>query len=457
MNNKKRFFIIAAVSVLLCAGLVAAAAFNVDAILRKFSPELYLGYMAVNTMEKIEQEKEMIEEAIPEIRSLSDSHMMTLVLDTEKHKLKLTEDYNDDKPSVVFNGDYNGTAFEGYINNSETAVSLPDLLNVYFTFSTPNFGDEYIEGGGNELFPIGIPKGLDLTLPSDNDGDIIKKSELINIGKTLADGAEITHDEGDDYFLLLKSENVKRAFKMLADSIKGGVGFSALNSRISSVSGISLENDILNAAVSAVEGADWGDTLAVEYTQRKNYISRIKADIKTGESVTSVLLEGRGARLLEDYTVSVMSETNSSKIGFEFNENGSRMFKNEEKEDKKELKIIFGGEELLRLSSEMRFDKSNTSADGKISVKSSLDEDFGLSANIRAVPADGGRDDDAWERGVKLNADGFTVNGKETAGGLSAEIYDISNMQINEREKFPFKDLKLGSLNELSELIKGVK
>ena len=49
------------------------------------------------------------------------------------------------------------------------------------------------------------------------------------------------------------------------------------------------------------------------------------------------------------------------------------------------------------------------------------------------------------------------MNGKETAGGLSAEIYDSSNMQINEREKFPFKDLKLGSLNELSELIKGVK
>lgn len=445
MKNNKKFLLIILGVILICGGIITAAAVNIDKIMMRLSPQTYISYMAMNTSSKIKEELEMIDEAMPHIPELSDSHMLTINFDSSKHKLRLTEDFNDEKPSVVFNGIYNGTDFDGYINNEETAVCLPSLLDVYFTFSTKNFGDDFINSGGNKLFPIGITEGMDLTLPSEkSDDDIISTSQLINLGKILISDVEIHHDAGDDYFLILKGENVKQAALEFLNILSSNQSF---NNRLKPLND-SLQKDILNDAITSVQNAELDETIAVNYTQRKNYISRIKSDIRNGDTTFSINLDSNGARLLDDYSVSLKINANDTVVGIEYSESGNKMFRNEEKTDKRILNLMFGEDTALKLTSDFAIDQHNTAFNGNITVETPIFGDFKLNIPVEGQPI-GGRtfDDSMMIKSQFINSDGETAN-------ISVELMPYGNLQPQNREKYPFKDLMSEDLSSLGEIIK---
>ena len=345
MSKKTLIIILSVIAVF--GAVVTAAIVNADKIMMTFSPEMYIGYRALNTIKQIENEQEMIDEALPDLRDLSDSHNLSAKINLNDKSISFTEDFNEDTPSVVFNGNYDSIDFDGYINNSETGLCLPSLLDIYFTFSTQNFGTEFVQGGGNDLFPIGITEGLNLTLPSDkDDDDILKDSQLLSIAKTIIADAQINHESGDDYFLILKTDNVKSALKSLTQTLKDSPALINSFSRIEDIAGISI-TELADTLIASIDNMNLGDTIAVGYTERRNHVSRIETTLTDGNtSLTLSWKANNDVRLLEDYTISLMTEAGGSKIGIEYNENGNRFFKYEEKQDNKALKVIFGNEEI---------------------------------------------------------------------------------------------------------------
>lgn len=444
MKSNKKFLLIILGVIFLCGSIITAAAINMDKIMMRLSPQMYISYMAMNTANKIKDELEMIDKAMPDMPELSDSHMLTVNFDSLKHKLKFTEDFNDEKPSVVFNGSYNDTNFDGYINNDETAISLPSLLDVYFTFSTQNFGDDFINGGGDKLFPIGITEGMDLTLPTEkSNDDIISNSQLINLGKILISDVEIHHDIGDDYFLILKGENVKQATLEFLNILSSNQRF---NDRLKLLND-SLRTNILENAITTVQNAELDETIAISYTQKKNYISRIKSDIKNGDTTFSINADSKGARLLDNYSVSVKINTNDAIVGIEYSESGNKMFKDEEKTDKRILSLIFGEDTAIKMTSDFTLDKHNTAFNGNITVETPIFGDFKLNIPVEGQPI-GGRtfDDSMMAKSEFTNSDGETVN-------ISVELMPYGNLQPENREKYPFRDLMSEDLSSLTEII----
>ena len=134
MSKKTLIIILSVIAVF--GAVVTAAIVNADKLMMTFSPEMYIGYRALNTIKQIENEQEMIDEALPDLRDLSDSHNLSAKINLNDKSISFTEDFNEDTPSVVFNGNYDSIDFDGYINNSETGLCLPSLLDIYFTFST---------------------------------------------------------------------------------------------------------------------------------------------------------------------------------------------------------------------------------------------------------------------------------------------------------------------------------
>lgn len=447
MSDRKRIFLIIAAIVVVCGGIVGAAALNMDKILRRVSPELYLSYMAVNTIHEIENERAMIADAMPDRIKLSDSYSMTVKLDSEKQKLDLTEDYNADTPSAVFSGDYNGTELEGYINNTETGLCLPNLLDVYFTFSTKDFGDEFVDGGGEKLLPIGIPRGLDLTLPQKRKNEeVLGEAKAVSLAKTLIQDAEIRHDSGDQYFLILKSEYAKTAAKDFVSAVLSSEKYKDVVDRIERFNdGEDLEAKLTDA----IDRAELGETLTVGYTQQKNYISRIQADVPCGDTTLAILFEGRGVRLLEDYTVSVISKSGDAKVGLELNGGGNRMFADEQKTDQKEWKLLFGDGEIASMRSDFSLDKNNTRFSGNISVNTQLFGTASFSAAIQGVPMDGHDMKNGWM------ADITDIKvGDSLWGSASVQIKPSEQLQPSDRKKYRFADLKLNDLKSLLDLMK---
>ncbi len=448
MTKLKKPLIIAAAIIAVCGAVVAAAAFNIDKILMRISPELYLGYIAVNTMNELDSELAMIDEAMPDIPKLSESHSLGFTLDTEDTQLSLTEDYNKDAPSVVFTGICNDINFDGYINNTETALCLPSLLDVYFTFSTQDFGNEFVDGGGNNLLPIGVPRGLDLTLPSGNDsGEILSRGQLINFARTISEDAEIRHDSGDDYFLILRGENVKTALRDLVTAMLSSDILKQRLERIDNILNIGLDS-YGEYLLSLIDSMEPGETLAVKYTQTKNYVSRIEAELPFPDSTLTLLADSRGARLLDDYTISVISESGGSQVGIEYSRNGNRMFADEEKTDAVECRVIFGGEELLRLGYETVFDKNNTGFSGSFELLTNFLGTSEISGDLSGAPAV----DRDWASGMYMDITNIVDSGG-SPGTCSVQLMQPMNLQTAERDKYPFSELNLDDISSLLELM----
>ena len=434
---KKKTLIIILTIIVVCGAIITAAAVNADKIMMRFSPEMYISYRALNTIKQIENEQEMIDGALPELRDLSDDHNLSAKINLNDKAIAFTEDYNEDAPSMIFNGSYDGIDFDGYINNTETGLCFPSLLDIYFTFSTENFGAEFVQGGGNKLLPIGITEGLNLTLPSDKDSDpdIIKDSQMLSIAKTVISDAEINHDTGDDYFLILKTENVKSALKSFAEILKNNPALTGKFSRIESIAGITF-SELVDALTASIDSMSLGDTIAIGYTERRNHVSRIEAMLTDGNTNVTLLWKAENEiRLLEDYTVSLMTEADGSKVGIEYHENGSRFFQHEEKQNNKSLKIIFGNEELFKLALNLNYDRSGRVLTGT------------ASANEFTADLNGTIDNENMM--IKIEN---IMSGEENIGSAELSLTDSQNLQITKREKYPFKDLQLEDLSELLEL-----
>ena len=445
----KRGIIIAAAVIAACGAAVAAAAMNTDKLLMRFAPELYLSYIAVNTVNELEAESELINKAMPAFPKLSESHKLTLDFDGEEREFSLTEEYNEEAPSVVFNGVYENTQFDGYINNTETGICLPELLDLYFTFSTENFGDEFNDSGAGELLPVSVPRGLSLTLPASSEEkaeELLTRSQLMSIGKKLAEGAKIRNDAGDDYFLILNGENVKAALSELVSALLGSEGFNSRLSRADAFLNIGI-SDFAEYARTLVENADFGETVTVGFTQTKNYASRVSVSLPFDGTNLNIELKSTGARLLDDYTIAVKAESGGSGIGFEYAQGGSRMFAGEEKNDTRTLKIIFGSEELLRAETDIRTDKNNTSLAGSFNITSRLSEDFGISAKLEGAPVS----DRDFSSGLSLNI--YDIDdGTGSRDKCTVQLTPPEGMRQPERDKYPFKDIPFDDIAVLARL-----
>lgn len=445
----KKGIVAAAAAAAVCAAAIIAAALNMDALLSRFAPELYLGYVAVNTANQITEEQAMIRSAMPEMPELSKSHTMSLELKTENHELSLTESYNRQTPSAVFNGTYNGIPFDGYINNSETGLCLPDLLDIYFTFSTQNFGDEFNDGGASSLLPVSIPRGTDLTLPGGSGGAAVSPDRAVSIMRSLAEGAKLRHDSGDEYFLILKSENVNKALGELASAFFDSPSVSEKISRA----------DRLFGTAFASAGEYIKQLIPAGSTENETVTARIKitngiaaafemSPVLADGSVLNVSAESRGARLLDDYTVSIVSESETSRIGAELMRSGSRMFADEEKTDSVRLKLFFGREELLDFASNISIDKNNTSFSGSVSIVSPASGSSIFSADIDGGPADGR----SMLNGVTAEIKNINTGG--SLGTCSVRLMPPSDMPIPEREKYPFRDVDIENMTSLLEIMR---
>ena len=434
---RKKTLIIILTVIAVCGAIIAAAAMNADKIMMRFSPEMYISYRAMNTIKQIEKEQEMIDEALPDLRDLSDSHNLSAKINLNDKAISFTEDYNEDIPSVVFYGNYDSIDFDGYITNNETAICMPSLLDVYFTFSTKNFGTELMQGGGDILLPVEVPEGFDLTLPDDNNekDDIISDRQLLNIARSLIKEAEINHDSSDDYYLILKSENVKSALKNLAQELKNSPEIERRFNMLQKTTGMSA-SELIDSISASVESMELGDTIAVGYTERKNYVSRLEATLKDGDmSLTLSWNTQNKARLLEDYSVSVMTESNGSKVGIEYRESGSKFFKDEEKQDNRSVKVIFGNEEILNLGMELNYDKFGKALTGRAWANN-------LTADLNGT---------IEKENMNVNIENI-MSGDENIGSASLGLTDIQHLQIKEKEKYPFKDLQLEDMAGLIEL-----
>lgn len=448
MTKLKKPLIIAAAIIAVCGAVIAAAAVNMDKILMRLSPELYLSYIAVNTINELDNELAMIDEAMPDIPKLSESHSLVFTLDTEDTQLSLTEDYNKDAPSVVFNGIYNDINFDGYINNTETALCLPSLLDVYFTFSTQDFGNEFVDGGGNELLPIPVPRGLDLTLPAGNNSvAILSRGQLAGFARTISEDAEIRHDSGDDYFLILRGENVKTALRDLVTAMLANDAFKQRLERIDNILNIGL-GSYGEYLLSLIDSMEPGETLAVRYTQTKNYVSRIEAELPFPDSTLTLLADSRGARLLDDYTLSMTADFDGMKVGLEYSRQGNRMFADEEKTDAAELKVIFGSEELMRFGYETVFDKNNTGFSGSFDMLTNFIGTSELSGDFSGTPAV----DRDWSSGMYMDITNIVDSGG-SPGTCSVQLMQPMNLQTAERDRYPFSELNLDDISSLLELM----
>lgn len=448
MNKLKKPLIIAAAIIIVCGAVITTAALNMDRILMRVSPELYLSYIAVNTADELSKENAMIKKAMPDMPRLSESHMLVLNIDTGDHKISFTEDYNKETPSVVFNGEYDEIYFDGYINNTETALCLPSLLDVYFTFSTQNFGDEFNDGGGNDLLPVGIMRGMDLTLPTADNSKILSMNQLIEFARTASADAEIRHDSGDDYFLILKGDNVKTSLRNLTEALFASEVFINRFERVGKIFDIDTDS-LKEQVISYIDSMAIGETLAVKYTQTKNYVSMIETDIPFPDSTLKLCADSQGARLLDDYTLSAVSESNGSKIGFEYSRRGNRMFEDEEKTDTINLKMITGTEPVLEFTSDISFDKNNSGFSGSFELTRRFIDVSVLSADISGKPVI----DRDWASGVYTEITNIQDNGSSIPGTFSASLTPPGNLQPVERDKYPFKDLDLNDMSSLLELM----
>ncbi len=435
--KKKTLTIIFAV-VIICGGIAAAAVANLDRIMMAVSPELYISYRALNTANEIKKERSMIKDALPELRRLSDSHNAEFELNTDKTSLKLTEDYNSEVPSAVFNGTYNGFDFDGYINNTETGIAVPSLMDVYFTFSTQNFGNEVTGAALSGLLPVDGLSGLDLTLPSSNGSDsIISERELAGYAKTMIKDAKINHDGGNDYFMILKTENVKEGLNGIINTVKSGGALKSKLQFTEKIFGVTPD-ELLNNLSDIVNSAETGDTIAVGYTECKNYISRLETNIKNGDMNIKLSWKASNeVRLLEDYTLKVSADSDGSEVGIEYHESGNKFFKQEEKQDSREIKFIFGNKEIFKASINLNYDKSQLSGTVKIND---------ISAQLSGT---------ADEKSTLIKAENI-MSGDNSVGSFSLNIRDFQNVSAQDRKKYPFSEIKAADLLSLmAGLIKG--
>lgn len=442
MTPKKRFTPTIIVIAVLCVSAVAAAALNIDNILRRFSPEIYLSSRALNTFNELSREYSMIDDVLPKLKNLTESHHAKIEINGEKHRLSLEEDYNADLPSIYGSGIYNDLDFSGYITNSETGLSLPKFLDIYFTFSTTEFGDEFNSSSAATLVPLAVPPGIDLTLPkkSSSDNKQINTSEFIRIGKILLKDAQIRRKDGDDYYLILKSDNIKTAVSEGLTLISNTPDIQPNLKYAEDFLGISIKDDLLTPLSDTLQNADIGETVTAEFTECKNYISRFSTDIKSRGATTHISIDGSNtARLSEDCSVSIISEVDGSKIGLEYNQSGNRFFKDEDIEDNKELRIIFGDAELLNLKMETAYDAKNKIS-GKISLISEMFENMSLTF-------DGSYSDTGYTIAAQ-----YRTSNESPVGTAAISVSEFQNQAIPEKQKFPFKDLNLSDLASLSEI-----
>lgn len=423
--KKKTLTIILAV-IIICGGITAAAVANLDKIMMAVSPELYISYRALNTANEIKKELDMIDDALPELRSLSESHNAEFKLNTDKTDLTLTEDYNGSVPSVVFDGKYNGSDFDGYINNTETGIAVPSLMDVYFTFSTQNFGNEVTGAAISELLPTDGLSGLDLTLPSENDDDdIISDRQLVGYAKTMIKDVKINHNGDSDYFMILKTENVKEGLNGIINTLKAS---NALKSKLQfteKIFGITAD-ELLNNLSDLISNAKTYDTIAVGYTECKNYISRLETNIKNGDMNIKLSWKASNeVRLLEDYTLKAAADIDGSNVGIEYHENGNKFFKHEEKQDSREIKFIFGNKEIFKAAVNLEYDKSGQILKGTAKINN-------ISAQLSGS---------VDENSTFIKAENIT-SGDDFVGNMSLNIRDFQNLKAHDRKKYPFSEIK---------------
>ncbi len=435
---KKKTLIIIFAVIVICGGIAAAAVVNLDRIMMAVSPELYISYRALNTANEIKKERSMIKDAMPDLRRLSDSHNAEFELNTGKTALKLTEDYNSEIPSAIFNGTYNGLDFDGYINNTETGIAVPSLMDVYFTFSTQNFGNEVTGTALSGLLPADSLSGLDLTLPSKNTGDsLISERELAGYAKTMIKDAKINHDGGNDYFMILKTENVKDGLNGIINTVKSN---GALKMQFAEkIFGVAPD-ELLNNLSDLINSAETGDTIAVGYTECKNYVSRLETNIKNGDMNIKLSWKASNqVRLLEDYTLKASADSDGSEVGIEYHESGNKFFKQEEKQDSRKIRFIFGNKEIFKASINLNYDKSGQNIKGTARIND-------ISAQLSGT---------ADEKSTFIKAENI-MSGDNSFGSFSLNIRDFQNIQAQDRKKYPFSEIKAEDLLSLmTGLVKG--
>ncbi|MDD6483005.1 MAG: hypothetical protein PUF72_00295 [Clostridiales bacterium] len=445
MEKNKKNFLPELLGILsACAVVIVLVVFNIDLIMMRFAPKIYVSSMLAKTVKEIEGEQETVSSVYPRYRSIRDSNTTHINLSAGDKTADITALYNKTTPQLYASGTYDKIAFEGYIQEQETGICLPELMDVYFTLPTENFGEAYNNSLASRVLPFRVSDKMSLSL------DILKESTGVDthelylcISNMLNEASLKKGSEKGEVLLSVNSQSFKNGMKEIVRLVKSSQSDGGGSALIKKLWGIDIDSSVLDTLLEEIDTLNTDETVTISMLQRNSHIVKIHTRINfTDGGGTDILIDGsKSARLLDNYSASFDYETKSAKLNLEYSCEGNRFHAQEPLFANEKLKITLADIKVLELSRNETGSEEERS--GEISVKSEIlgnsDAEIEYTASITPQKD-------------TINVSRFALNGTEK-GSAVIEISDYTDIEVPKKEAYPLDKLDMSDFAELGKAL----
>lgn len=415
-----------------CAVLLVTAFLNADKILMNVSPKLYMGYLASNTAKKLEDELEKAEDAAPDFFELSDSHSMTFSGNINGNEIQFEECFDDEIPQIYINGSFTNQGknldFISYINNDETGVCFPSLLDVYFTLPSKNLGEAFSNSMASQIIPITLPKGISADFLTEDSADAEDYAHSVAAAFTpLIEKAKIKSEGKGKYILTADGASYRTALSRSIDLLARKISYSAKPLEYLGAD-ISAYTDMLK---SEIENAKLDDGAQINFTSKHSRINSVSTSFESESGKTEIkIIASDGARLTDSIAFSIITESETGRFGFGIKNSGNRIYPKEGLSSDTELEIYFGDETALKLENSISY-TPEYSFTGNCRISAPIFANGAVSADYSGV---------ADKVSTELNIEEITANG-ESIGNAKISISDFTSMNVPQKDCIPINDI----------------
>lgn len=448
-NDKKNGFLPVLLGILTaCAVIIALAVFNMDAIMLRFSPKIYISSLAAKTVKELNTENSKKDEVYPKYRSLLESNTLKLDGTFKDKAVSFTSNYSAQTPQIYASGEYDGIAFDGYIREDETGICLPKLMDVYFTLPTKSFGEEYNKSLAASFLPFRLSDKLSLSMDILQKQDTVSAEKIYKAAAPLLDNISVKKgSEPGEILITIPSDKFKESAKGITSLYKDTFGQSGISAVISRICGVNLSDSLFDVIISELDGLDTSDSVTISCIQRKSHIVKLhtKINIKGGGGIDILADSSSGVRMLDDMLFKLSYETDSSKIGISYECSGNFFYDNEDLYSEKSFTFDFGNSRLISLSHSEHGNKQNRNGGLEISC-----DTLGAASVSLKYSSVLNSDSDS------ISLSQLMLNG---ANILSADINvsDYEQVQIPSKQTYPLNELDAQDLPLLMNVLKEKK